>query len=412
MPPKFHVAVCGCGPAGLAAALLLHRAGHLVQMFERFEAPQPVGSGLLLQPTGLGVLAELGLLETLCALGSPIDRILGRVSSSNRPVLDVRYDALGPGWRALAIHRAALFGALHAAVTAAGISIVHSADLVRAESSSSEVTLVTADGRRHGGFDLVVDAAGAHSPLAQGIARRKMLSYGALWVNVPSRADWRGPSNCLEQRYQRASSMAGVLPVGSRALGEPRLCAFFWSLRRDREAAWRDAGVHAWKREVAELWPDAESMLDPVTDLAQVTFAQYDHYTARVPFAGRIVHIGDSAHATSPQLGQGANMALLDALALSRSVDAAPSLEHALRGYARMRHWHIRTFQWASAAFTPFYQSDGRVLPFVRDWLTAPLSQLPIGRQLLVKLVSGMTVPPLRGAKFEALRLSTGRSLG
>ena len=363
---------------------------------------------MLLQPTGLGVLAELGLLETLSALGSPIDRILGRVSSSHRRVLDVRYDALGAGWRALAVHRAALFGTLHAAVVAAGIDIVHSADLVRADSTANEATLLTADGRRHGGFDLVVDAAGARSPLAQGIARRSVLPYGALWVNVPCRAAWRGSPHCLEQRYQRASAMAGVLPIGSRALGEPRLCAFFWSLRRDREATWRDAGVQAWKREVARLWPDAEPLLEPVTDLAQVTFAQYDHYTARVPFSGRIVHIGDSAHATSPQLGQGANMALLDALALSRSLEATSSLEQALKAYARMRHWHIRTFQWASAAFTPFYQSDGRVLPFVRDWLTAPLSQLPIGRQVLVRLVSGMTVPPLRGAKFEALRLSTG----
>jgi salicylate hydroxylase len=352
------------------------------------------------------------LLEALCALGAPIDRILGRVSSSNRRVLDVRYDALGPGWRALAVHRAALFGTLHSAVMSAGIAIVHSAELVRTESSSGEVSLVTADGRRHGGFDLVVDAAGAHSPLAQGIARRKILSYGALWVNVPCRADWRGSPNYLEQRYERASFMAGVLPVGSRALGEPRLCAFFWSLRRDREAAWRDAGVHAWKREVATLWPDAESLLEPVTDLTQVTFAQYDHYTARVPFSGRIVHIGDAAHATSPQLGQGANMALLDALALSRSLEMAPSVEHALRTYARMRQWHVRTFQWASAAFTPFYQSDGRVLPFLRDWLTAPLSQLPIGRQVLVRLVSGMTVPPLRGSRFEALRLSTALSAG
>ena len=379
-------------------------------MFERFDAPQPVGSGLLLQPTGLGVLAELGLLETLCALGSPIDRIVGRVSSSNRLVLDVRYGALGAGWRALAIHRAALFGTLHDAVIAAGIGITHSAQLVRAESRADDVALITADGRQHGPFDLVVDATGAHSPLAQGIVRRKLLSYGALWVNVPCRADWRGAPDSLEQRYERASSMAGVLPVGSRAPGEPRLCAFFWSLRRDREAAWREAGVHAWKHQVAKLWPEAEPLLEPVTDLAQVTFAQYDHFTARAPFAGRIVHIGDAAHATSPQLGQGANMALLDALALSRSLEAASSLAQALRAYARMRHWHIRTFQWASAAFTPFYQSDGRVLPFVRDWLTAPLSQLPVGRQLLVRLVSGMTVPPLRGAKFAALRLSTDRS--
>ena len=104
-----------------------------MRVFERFDTPRPVGSGLLLQPTGLGVLAELGMVERLMSLGSPIDRICGRVASSNRIVLDVRYSALGKGWRALAIHRAALFGTLHDAVATAGIEIVHSAEIVRAE---------------------------------------------------------------------------------------------------------------------------------------------------------------------------------------------------------------------------------------------------------------------------------------
>jgi 2-polyprenyl-6-methoxyphenol hydroxylase-like FAD-dependent oxidoreductase len=408
---RTNIAVCGCGPAGLAAALLLHRAGHAVRVFERFETPKPVGSGLLLQPTGLGVLAELGLIERLMSLGAPIDRIFGRVSSSNRVVLDVRYSALGDGWRALAVHRAALFGTLHDAVAAAGIEILHSAELMRADITPKEAAVITADGRRHSGFDLIVDAAGANSPLAIGIARRTSLPYGALWVDVPCSERWPGLPNMLEQRYRRATTMAGVLPVGSRAPGEPRLCAFFWSLRRDQVAAWRARGVDDWKRNVAALWPDAVQLLDPVTDLGQVTFAQYDHFTAHSPVSDRLVHIGDAARATSPQLGQGANMALLDALALSRALETHHSLMDALNAYVRMRYWHIRTFQWASRMFTPFYQSDGRVLAFVRDWVAGPLSSLPVGRQVLVRLVSGMTFAPLARARFAPLRLSTKERL-
>jgi 2-polyprenyl-6-methoxyphenol hydroxylase-like FAD-dependent oxidoreductase len=405
MALKLRVAVCGCGPAGLAAALLLHRAGHRVQLFERFETPQPVGSGLLLQPTGLAVLAELGMVERLMSLGSPIDRIFGRVSSSSRVVLDVRYSALGEGWRALAIHRAALFGTLHDAVLAAAIEIVYASQLVRAEVTSNEAALLAADGRRHGGFDLIVDAAGSNSPLAVGIARRKALPYGALWVNVPWSDRWPGMQNALEQRYRRAIMMAGVLPVGSRAPNEPRLAAFFWSMRRDQVSAWRATGLSAWKDNVARLWPEASTLLEPVTDLDQVTFAQYDHFTAHAPVSARIVHIGDAARATSPQLGQGANMALLDALGLSRALETNGSLTDALNAYVRMRYWHIRTFQWASAMFTPFYQSDGYLLAFLRDWLAAPISGLPVGQKVLVRLVSGMTVAPLAGKKFQPLRL-------
>ena len=72
------IAIAGAGPAGLAAALYLKRAGHRVTIFERFDKPAPVGSGLILQPTGLTVLDDLGLLAEIRALGSRIDRLLRR----------------------------------------------------------------------------------------------------------------------------------------------------------------------------------------------------------------------------------------------------------------------------------------------------------------------------------------------
>ena len=54
------IAVVGAGPGGLSTALFLSRAGHRVTIFERFSTPHPVGSGLMLQPTGLAVLDALG----------------------------------------------------------------------------------------------------------------------------------------------------------------------------------------------------------------------------------------------------------------------------------------------------------------------------------------------------------------
>ena len=89
------IIVCGCGPGGMAAALLLHRAGHHVRMLDQLDEPAPIGSGLMLQPTGMAVLAELGLDHSMRTLGRRIDRLFGRVVPSNRVVLDVRYDALG-----------------------------------------------------------------------------------------------------------------------------------------------------------------------------------------------------------------------------------------------------------------------------------------------------------------------------
>ena len=71
------IAIAGAGPAGLATALYLDRLGHRVTLFERFDKPKPIGSGLILQPTGLAVLADLGLHDEIAALGQPLDRLRG-----------------------------------------------------------------------------------------------------------------------------------------------------------------------------------------------------------------------------------------------------------------------------------------------------------------------------------------------
>jgi salicylate hydroxylase len=96
--------------------------------------------------------------------------------------------------------------------------------------------------------------------------------------------------------------------------------------------------------------------------------------------------------------------ALLDALALARALDSTPDLPRALQTFAAMRSRHTHLFQWASATFTPFYQSDSRLLPLIRDWLAAPLSRLPVADTLLARLVSGTLTAPLARSDFRPWR--------
>ena len=63
----YDIAIAGCGPAGLSAAVALHDDGHRVSLYDSLAAPEPIGSGLLLQPTGLAVARSLGLESALRA---------------------------------------------------------------------------------------------------------------------------------------------------------------------------------------------------------------------------------------------------------------------------------------------------------------------------------------------------------
>ncbi len=146
MGNSLDIAIAGAGPAGLAAALYLKRAGHRVTIFERFDEPKPVGSGLILQPTGLTVLADLGLLDDILALGSRIDRLHGADAKTGRTVLDVRYDAQRRGRFGLAVHRAALFAVLFGAVRREAITIETGVELETLE-TGERATLICGNGR-------------------------------------------------------------------------------------------------------------------------------------------------------------------------------------------------------------------------------------------------------------------------
>src|SRR5262249_40902678 len=115
------VAIAGGGVAGLATAALLRQQGVNIVIYDKLATPQPVGSGIILQPVGLHVLDRIGVGDRLRGLGARIERLYGKVTPSQRVVLDVRYRALGPNaLTGVGVHRGALFEALFDAARQAG----------------------------------------------------------------------------------------------------------------------------------------------------------------------------------------------------------------------------------------------------------------------------------------------------
>jgi 2-polyprenyl-6-methoxyphenol hydroxylase-like FAD-dependent oxidoreductase len=391
MAKALNIAVAGCGPAGMAAALLLARQGHRVTIYERFEAPRAIGSGLMIQPTGLAVLRQLELAEAVAAAGAKVTRLLGIALPSGRTALDVRYEWLRRGESCgYGIHRAALFDILFRAVQTAGIPLQGGRTVIGSEEVAGGRRLLFDNGGRSGCYALVVDAMGAASALAPRAPRP--LPFGALWASL----DWCGDfaPDILEQRYRRANRMVGVLPIGQ--LHGRRKAAFFWSLKHAELDAWRTAGLEAWKAEARALWPATAPLLDQIEEPEQLTFALYAHRTAHRPAEPALIHIGDAWHSTSPQLGQGCNMALLDAWALAQAVAEEPHVALALRRAVAQRRSHVQLYQLLSRLFTPAYQSDSSWLPVVRDRLVPPLAQLWPGTRIQAEVVAGPFGGPLK----------------
>lgn len=387
------IAVAGCGIAGLAAALLLHRQGHAVTLYERFEQPRPLGSGLMIQPTGLAVLERLGLAQEVAACGAAVTQLYG-LNALGEAVLDARYgDFAAAGVFGIGIHRASLFGALYDAVLAAGIPIRTGREIAGSECGAKQRRLRFADGETSPGHDLLVDAQGVATPLAP--QNGGWLPYGALWTTLAWPAGGPFREDRLEQRYECARRMAGVLPTGARRGGETRELSLFWSLRADAFVRWQERGLVAWKDELLALWPECAELLGQIDDPAALTFARYAHRTLRDPVAERMIHVGDAWHSASPQLGQGANMALLDAWALAEGLAGEGPLEARLARAVALRRAHVRLYQRLTAVFTPLYQSDAVFPALLRDMVLAPLSRVGPGPRIQAALVGGLAGDPL-----------------
>ncbi|MBD9468158.1 NAD(P)/FAD-dependent oxidoreductase [Pseudoxanthomonas sp. PXM01] len=381
-----HIAIIGYGTAGQAAALLLARDGHRVEVFERAPELGPVGAGFLLQPTGLQVLWELGLLPGVMAHGRRVNRLYGE-TPCGRAVMDMRYAGLDARLFGLGMQRGALFSMLAEAWAAHGE--VHRGHAIE-EVSDDTRRVRDQHGRWHGPFDLVIAADGAASKLrgATGAVKREAVyPWGALWRLVPQ-GDWAWGDE-LRQRYVAARKMIGLLPVGTRPGDDTPRLSFFWSLPIADFDAWRSRGLPAWRDEVARLWPDVDACLADTVDPDQLARASYRDVTLRQWHRDRLVVLGDAAHGMSPQLGQGVNMALMDALALRDALRTQQDIPAALLAYQRERQAHVGIYQFWSRWLTPIFQSDLDWVAHARDVAFLPAGRLPGGRGHMLRVLSG-----------------------
>ncbi|MEH6566378.1 MAG: NAD(P)/FAD-dependent oxidoreductase [Halopseudomonas sp.] len=385
-----HFAIAGCGTAGLTAAIALARLGHRVTLFERSAEPRAVGAGILLQPSGIRVLEALGLQQQVRARASRVDRLDGR-NLQGRLVMDVSYGTLQQDAHGLGVHRANLLQVLYQAALAADVEIAHNADICDlSDPCASKLSVTLANGATCSGFDALVIANGTQSILRGKLPVRQSVRaypWGALW-QIGHDASI-APSNALRQRYDNAQIMIGLMPSGLFPGTESPCQSFFWSLKIADHTAWQHQPLEDWKHRVCELWPETETQLASLQQHEQLQLAVYADVRMQRWNHGRVAVIGDAAHGMSPQLGQGANLALIDGWHLAAAVQADQDLTHAFANYSRARRAHLRFYQLASRALTPLFQSDKRY-GVLRDNLFRLANALPYSRHQALRTVAGI----------------------
>jgi 2-polyprenyl-6-methoxyphenol hydroxylase-like FAD-dependent oxidoreductase len=285
--------VVGGGIGGLAAAVSLRRVGWEVQVLERAAEFREVGAGIGVMPNALRALEWMGVADEARRLGTP--RVSGGIKASDGRWL-VHLPEVGQE-KVIAMHRADLHGVL-----------------LRALPSEILFNNVEVKGVEELDADLVVAADGINSRL-----RAELLpdAPGPVYAGATA---WRGvapgPFDLPISQTLGPGGEAGILP-----LGDGRVC---WYV-----ATVASAGAELDPLELFAGWHDPlPELVRSTPDVIRTDIYQLPLLPTFV--RGRVALLGDAAHAMVPYLGQGACMALEDAVTLA-SVDGDPARYDALR---------------------------------------------------------------------------------
>lgn len=390
---SLDVGIIGTGTAGSAAALFLSRQGHRVTVYERVPEPAPVGAGIMLQPSGMSVLTELGLVDAVVARGERISRLVCETRTGQR-ILELAYGDLAPDLYGVGLHRGVLFDALFTAVKntpAINLQLGLEVEDLQRLPRGRQAVIEKHTRRALGAHELIVVADGARSQLRDDTAIRKKVArypWGALWAVLPD------PQHRFTERlYQVVDgtrTLIGMLPTGLGPTGSVPHTSLFFSLPVEGVAAFRRGDFGLFAEALVRTAPAAEPLISQLHRTDELLFSEYADIVMWPWNTERLVYLGDAAHATSPQLGQGCNLALVDASVLARCIERSESVPDALFAYSRERRAHLGWYQFITRWLTPFFQSDFTVLGPLRDTLMAQSTRLPLVRRLMVAGMAGI----------------------
>ena len=389
MTKELSIAVIGLGSAGPASATLLARQGHHVELFERAPSCEPVGAGFLLQPSGMTVLDELGILDPILAKGARVER-LHVLNQQGQDLLDLQYQELGQNHFGLGLHRPVLLHHLLAAMEKESIPIHWNWEVQSAQRKDQSWTLTSTTNETSKPFDLLIIADGARSTLRQqlfpqGINRG--YPWGAHWFIGKNNDTF--PTSELYQVVNGTRQLAGFLATGRELDHEDDLVSLFWSMKIANDEAIRAQPLQTWKDTILTVTPRAEPFLAQIEDWSQVLTARYGD--VRLPCCHRegAVILGDAAHAMSPQLGQGVNLALQDAATLADCLKNN-SLPQALSNYAKARRFQLAYYSFSTRQLTPWFQSDHEWLTPLRKVFFRTMQHTPPARKFMTKTMAGL----------------------
>lgn len=312
------IAIIGGGIGGLSVAIGLANAGVDVELFERAPRIEQVGAGIGLALNAQRALAHLRVLDAVRARGNVADEVVQMTS---------RGEVLARGAnQTLWVHRADLQGVLLDDIDPQRIHL--DAEFIRCREHERGITAYFKNGEPVE-CDVLIGADGLRSAVRRTV-------FGARQPRHTRSIAWRGVTT-FPGIADRNTEIFGIgLRFAIFPIGNGRV--YWFGGRRAPEGFVLAPGER--KQQLASWYRGwAAPIADVIESTPEETIIQTDVYD-RKPIArwskGRVVLLGDSAHPTTPDMGQGCAQVLEDVVAMSQVMGSA-DIQHAIERYERKR---------------------------------------------------------------------------
>ena len=325
--------IAGCGIAGAVTAVALRRAGFEVTVAEAYpRSADGVGAFLSLPTNALAVLDALDLLPAVTAVAFATPGVVVH-DRNGKQIGQISYGTpLRNGTVAQTIKRSDLYKVLRDACESAGAHVSYGKRLTALESTSDGTTAVFADGTSTTA-DVLIGADGLRSttrtlldPTAPAIRYTGLMETGGYARGFPTST----PPGVLQLTYGRGGLFCHIPhPNGD----------VWWFAQPPAPEPDRNAVVpkEQWRAALIEKHDGLAADIIAATDDLLSPWAAYDLPSVPTWHKATTVLIGDAAHAASPASGQGAAMALEDAITLARHLRDTPHIPTALANYTTTR---------------------------------------------------------------------------
>ncbi len=353
------ILIVGGGIAGLMLSIMLERKGYNITLVEQATEWKPIGGGITLTLNGVKILQDIGLLDVILPYANEI-RHINITDQQGKKLSSFNLDGYAVSYaKTFTVLRHDLHSALIRRLANTRVCLGTSCTAIINEGNKVKVSFTN---KQSGIYDLVVGCDGINSFVRRTLFSNNVNKYCGY-------ASWRFIAVGVEVQQNTLTEMWGVgKRFGIVPLRDNKVHCFASVTALQNSAANRNISVGDFKGLFSGFAGYVPDLINALKKNSDLMYNDLEDVCLKKYYKGRVVLIGDAAHGMTPNMTQGASMAIEDAIVLAENLTDRSAIEKSLEHFQAARWHRTRSVQKKSNLLGKIGQLDNSYLCRLRNY--------------------------------------------